>query len=73
MDHSPFDRLSLFGWILVGVAAAVGVWTLWLSVRWTFFPGETEPDHPKRMILDDDAPPGASAPPARPADRDVLP
>jgi hypothetical protein len=73
MDHSPFEELSLFGWILVGAALVLGVWALWLSVRWTFFPGETEPDHPKRSILDDDAPPSRPAAPARPADRDDPP
>lgn len=48
-------------WALGLGALAATAWVLWLCVKWTVRPGEDEPDHVKRSILDDDA-----VPPPRP-------
>jgi hypothetical protein len=56
---------SAWGWVewtIFVVCCLVTAWVLWLAVRWTFRPGEEEPDHVKRSILDDDPPPPASPP-----------
>jgi hypothetical protein len=55
VDHGPFHDLAWWGWALAGACVAAAVWVLWLAVRWTFHPGETDPGHVKRSILDDDA------------------
>ena len=50
--------VSNFGfveWTLVGLAALFVVWVIWRAVVLTIRPGEDEPDHIKRMILQDDA------------------
>jgi hypothetical protein len=53
-------------WTIFSLCALVTAWVLWLSVRWTLRPGEEEPDHIKRSILDDDAAPtGVATPPRR--------
>jgi hypothetical protein len=53
MDHSPFAGLSALEWIVVALASATFLWVVWLAVRWTFHPGETDPRHVKRSILED--------------------
>jgi hypothetical protein len=55
-EHSPFEDLGPLGWALGLVCAAISVWVIWLSVRWTFRPGEEDPDHPKRSIFDEGEP-----------------
>lgn len=53
MDHSIHagDPLGL----AVVVIGAIGtVWTFVLAFRMTLWPGETNPDHPKTLILRDD-------------------
>ena len=52
--HSPFRDLTVLEWALVAPALAAALWVIWLAVRWTLFPGETDPGHVKRSILDDD-------------------
>ena len=45
---------SAVEWGIFVVAAVVTAWVLWKAVRYTMRPGETEPGHVKRSILDDD-------------------
>jgi hypothetical protein len=61
MDHSAASQASAFEYVLVFVAAIVLVWTLGLALRYTVRPRETDPDHIKHRILDDeiDEPEGA--------------
>lgn len=44
----------MIGWIIVAAGVAVTLWTIAAAAYWMIFPGETEPDHPKRIILRDD-------------------
>ena len=44
----------MIGWIIVIAGVAATLWTIAAATYWTIFPGETEPDHPKRIILRDD-------------------
>jgi hypothetical protein len=46
--------LSLLDWGLVGLAAVVVVWAFSAAVRYTLWPGETDPDHVKRRVLVDE-------------------
>ena len=61
MDHSAASHASAFEYVLVFVAAIVLVWTLGLALRYTVRPRETDPDHIKHRILNDeiDEPEGA--------------
>ena len=55
MDHAAGAfHASAFEYILVFVAAVVMVWTLVLALRYTVRPRETDPEHIKRRILDDE-------------------
>ena len=54
MDHSAASHASAFEYVLVFVAAIVLVWTLGLALRYTVRPRETDPDHIKHRILDDE-------------------
>lgn len=49
-------------WAAYASMALVCVWVLWRAVRTTLHPGETQPDHVKRSILDDDTTPFGPAP-----------
>ena len=40
-------------------AGLVTVWVIWRAVRLTVRPGEKDPDHIKRRILEDSPAPGA--------------
>lgn len=44
----------MIGAIIVVVGAVVTVWTIVVSIVWIVRPGETEPNHPKRVILRED-------------------
>ncbi|HLI95130.1 MAG TPA: hypothetical protein VKT72_03465 [Candidatus Baltobacteraceae bacterium] len=44
----------MIGWIIVIVGTAATLWTICAAIYWILRPGETEPDHPKRIILRDD-------------------
>ncbi|MHC5010445.1 MAG: hypothetical protein ACYTG6_05755 [Planctomycetota bacterium] len=52
-DHSLSDlgALELLG---VGLAAIVTLWVIWKAVVYTFRPGEEDPGHIKRLILDEE-------------------
>jgi hypothetical protein len=41
-------------WAVWAGAFLITAWTIWAAVRATFRPGETEADHVKRSILEDD-------------------
>jgi hypothetical protein len=45
---------DLLGTIAVIVGAILTLYTFVVAVRTTFAPGETDGDHPKRLILDED-------------------
>ena len=66
-EHAPFSSWGWLEWSIFGVCALVTAWVLWLAVKWTLRPGEEEPDHVKRSILDDDEPRAASGPPPSPS------
>ena len=57
-DHDV-SNLTALEWVLVGLAALFVVWVIWRAVILTIRPGEEDPNHIKRMILDDDQPPAA--------------
>lgn len=44
----------MIGWIIVGGGAAATLWTIAAAIYWLVRPGETEPDHPKRIVLRSD-------------------
>ena len=52
--HAFWSTLTTWDWVQFGVESAIFVWVLWLTIKWTLKPGEDEPDHVKRSILDDD-------------------
>jgi hypothetical protein len=54
----PFEGLSAWEWVLVGAAVLAAGWAIWKAVLLTLRPGETDPQHIKRQILED--------PPVRP-------
>lgn len=41
----------MIGWIIVAAGVAATLWTIAAAIYWMVCPGETEPDHPKRIIL----------------------
>ena len=45
---------DLLGTIVIIVGSILTLYTFVVAVRTTFAPGETERDHPKRLILDED-------------------
>ncbi|MBV8639377.1 MAG: hypothetical protein JO322_14955 [Candidatus Eremiobacteraeota bacterium] len=47
-------RGDILGWIVVIVGTLATIWTIAATVYWTIRPGETNPDHPKNLILKDD-------------------
>jgi hypothetical protein len=51
--HRHFTDMSAGDWAMTAVAAVVSLWTIWKGVRYAFSPGETEPDHVKRVIFDE--------------------
>ncbi len=73
--HSVTDATPLM-WAIWAAAFVASALSIWAAVRMTLHPGEEEPDHVKRSILDDDAalvrapsppaPPTASAAPDAP-------
>ena len=45
---------DVFGWVVVAAGALATIWTISLFIYWVFRPGETDPSHPKNMILKED-------------------
>ena len=64
-DHDVSD-LGFVEWTAIGVAALLVVWVIWRAIVLTVRPGEDDPHHIKRLILEDDPPSGTEA---RPDDR----
>jgi hypothetical protein len=67
--HEHFQDMGPWEWFTAVAAALVSAWAIWKSVRYALDPGETEPDHVKRSILDDDPPAQAAAAAAEPTPR----
>lgn len=42
---------DIFGWAVVIAGTLATLWTIGATVYWLIRPGETSPDHPKRLIL----------------------
>jgi hypothetical protein len=53
MDMQPPAQEPL-GWIVIVVGAIVTSGVIFAAVYWTVRPGETDPNHPKRMIFRND-------------------
>lgn len=49
--HVDWSSFTVMEWIAVGASALFVAWSIWRAVDLTVHPGETEPDHIKRMIL----------------------
>ena len=41
----------MIGWIIVGAGVAATLWTIGAAIYWMIRPGETDPEHPKRIVL----------------------
>ena len=54
-QHDVSD-FGVVAWIAVGLAGLLVVWVIWRAVILTVRPGEDDPHHIKRMILEDDEP-----------------
>jgi hypothetical protein len=44
----------VIGWAIVAVGTLATLWTIAAAMYWTIRPGETNPDHPKYLILRND-------------------
>ncbi len=44
----------MIGWAIVAIGTAATLWSIAASIYWTVRPGETDPAHPKRLILRSD-------------------
>jgi hypothetical protein len=53
--HPTWANFGPTEWIAVVVAGVIAVWCVWKAVMYTLRPGETEPDHIKRRILEEPA------------------
>ncbi|MFN2449826.1 MAG: hypothetical protein ABR508_08570 [Candidatus Baltobacteraceae bacterium] len=51
MHAPPHD---VFGWVIVACGAAATLAVIVLALFWTIRPGETDPGHPKRLVLRSD-------------------
>ncbi len=52
MNHGPSPD-SVFDLLLATAALVIVLWSFYLAVRYTFWPGETSSDHIKSRVLDD--------------------
>ena len=57
-DHDV-SELGVVEWIAVGLAGLLVVWVIWRAIVLTVRPGEDDPHHIKRTVLDDDPPDGS--------------
>ncbi|MFM8980447.1 MAG: hypothetical protein ACKOSS_08295 [Planctomycetia bacterium] len=60
-SHVHFQDMGPGEWAVAVAAGLASLWSIWKCVRYAFAPGETEPDHVKRLILHDDPPAGPPA------------
>lgn len=58
-SHPTWEDFKATDWIWVVLAGVVAAWVIWKAVMYTLRPGETEPDHIKRIILTEPRAPGA--------------
>lgn len=42
------------GWFVIAAGSIATIWTIAIALYWIVRPGETAPDHPKRLILRND-------------------
>jgi hypothetical protein len=68
-DHDV-SALGPWEWVIVGAASIVAAWVIWKAVALTLHPGEEEPDHIKRTILQDEPPAAPPPPPDRGSDEE---
>lgn len=55
--HPTWADFGPVEWVAIVVAQLVAIWTIWKAVMYTLRPGETEPEHIKRVIFtENDAP-----------------
>lgn len=54
MHHGLIDPSDPLGLAIVAVGTIGTLWTFVLAFRLTFWPGESNPDHPKNVILRED-------------------
>ena len=59
-DHDVSD-FGVLEWLLIALAGLLVVWVIWRAIVLTVRPGEDDPHHIKRSILDDDAPEGGDS------------
>lgn len=45
---------DVLGLVVIAVGSVATIWTIIIALYWTIRPGETDPDHAKRMILRSD-------------------
>ena len=51
-DHPAWEDFGFAEWSLAAAAGLFTAWSIWRAVVYTLRPGETEPDHIKRMIFE---------------------
>ena len=44
----------MIGWAVIVAGSIATIWAITIALYWTIRPGETDADHPKRMILRSD-------------------
>jgi len=49
--HPTWTDFGPTAWVAIAVAGAIAGWCVWKAVMLTLQPGEREPDHIKRQIL----------------------
>ena len=54
-DHDVTD-FGVVEWVAILIAAVLVVWVIWRAVVLTVRPGEDDPHHIKRTVLEDDEP-----------------
>lgn len=52
--HHPVEPPGFVSYLIVAVAAVVVAWVFYLAIRMTVAPGETDRNHIKRTILDEE-------------------
>jgi len=50
----PALQDDILGWIIVIIGTIATIYTIVVSIYWIVRPGETDPNHPKRIIMKDD-------------------
>jgi len=53
MNHMAGPH-SLWEYVVVACAVVILIWVFYLGIKYTFWPGEEQPDHIKRKILEPD-------------------